>query len=743
MTTLLSLFATCPRGVEPLLATELSGFGAVDARERRGGAAFSGDLAVAYRACLWSRLANRVLLPLTTFTLEGDNALYAGGRQVDWTAVFGGASTFAIEVAGRSPLVSHTHFAGLKIKDAVADSFREKFGERPNVDLEQPDIRIHLHLDRGNATLSLDLAGDSLHRRGYRSGAGEAPLKENLAAAILVRSGWPAIAARGGALLDPMCGSGTLVLEAGLMAADVAPGLARSRWGFEAWLQHQPAIWSDIRKEAVARREAGLAWKLPPLIGSDIDGGVLRQARNNAERAGLARHIRWTEADVSEARPVGDEPGLVVTNPPYGERLGSEGEIIKLYSLLGAGLKLNFPGWHASVFTGRPDLGPRLGLRANSLHSLYNGAIECKLLQFDIAPRAAPPAAADPASPTLPAAAAGGEDFANRLRKKLKHLGKWAKRSGVDNYRLYDADLPDYALAVDIYQAGELHLHVQEYAAPDTVDPHRAERRLRDALAQLQILFELPASRIHYKLRKSQLGSSQYQKQDEQLRFAAIIEHGCKLWVNFDDYLDTGLFLDHRPLRLRIQREAAGKRFLNLFCYTASASVHAAVGGAVSTTSVDLSNTYLDWGRRNLDLNGFRVEAPERRSVWGAAVPTGAHQLLRADCLVWLREQAEARRGPRYDLILCDPPTFSNSKKMEGVLDTQRDHAELILNSAALLAPGGRLYFSTNRRRFKLDTEALAGLAITDITGQTLDEDFKRPPPAHRCWMIQGTATKV
>jgi 23S rRNA (guanine2445-N2)-methyltransferase / 23S rRNA (guanine2069-N7)-methyltransferase len=761
------LFATCPRGVEPLLAAELTRFGAAEIKERNGGVACSGDQLVAYRACLWSRLASRVLMPLTTFPLPDADALYAGAKAIDWPELFDIGSTFAIEVAGNSPNVTHTNYAGLKVKDAIADAFRERSGERPNVDTESPNIRVHLHMDKLNATISLDLAGDSLHRRGYRARSVEAPLKENLAAAILIRAGWPALAEQNAPLLDPMCGSGTLVIEAAMIAADIAPGLARTRWGFEHWLEHKPKIWKDLRAEAQERKTGGLARKLPLMMGQDIDSVTIRSARTNAEGAGLGACIQWQLMDASSARPVGDTPGLVVVNPPYGERLGAEAEIIKLYSLFGATLKQHFAGWRAAVFTGRPDLGPRIGLRTSSIYSLYNGALPCKLLNFEIPMLTA----------STQVSVSGGEDFANRLQKNLKHLAKWAKREGISNYRLYDADLPDYNVAVDVYQTDQLHVHVQEYAAPKTVDPIKAEKRLREALSQIQQILEIPGSRIHYKIRRAQKGTAQYQKMDQQEEFLQVEEHGCQLLVNFQDYLDTGLFLDHRPIRLRIQQEAVGKRFLNLFCYTASASVHAAVGGAAQTVSVDLSNTYLEWAERNLRLNGFSAEAPASRaksaaatssSPWGrrdAAGDSGGspyrgerggapsrspyaksaprarsderHQLLRADCLQWLRDEAAKPRPVLYDLILCDPPTFSNSKKMEGTLDTQRDHVELVKLCATLLTPAGKLYFSTNRRGFRLDSDALAEFRIKDITAQTLGEDFKRPPPMHKCWMIE------
>ncbi|HUS23937.1 MAG TPA: bifunctional 23S rRNA (guanine(2069)-N(7))-methyltransferase RlmK/23S rRNA (guanine(2445)-N(2))-methyltransferase RlmL [Candidatus Binatia bacterium] len=720
-----ALFATVPRGVEPLLAAELAALGAQAVKETGGGVSFAGDNALACRVCLWSRLASRVLLPLHRFALTGTDSIYEAGRTLRWPEIFALERTFAIEVAGRSRHVTHTQFAGLRLKDAIADGFRDATGARPDVDLRDPDVRLHLHLDGDAGTISFDLSGEALHRRGWRKSGVEAPLKENLAAAILVRAGWPQRAAAGEALLDPMCGSGTLPIEAALMAADVAPGLTRARFGFEAWSGHDAALWRSIREEAEARAEAGLARPLGPIVGGDAETSALRASHENARRAGVSGLVRFEKGDVAAARPPAAR-GVLVANPPYGERMGEENELVKLYSLFGATLKQHFGGWHALVFTARADLAPRLGLRAEKMWSLYNGALPCKLLAFDVA-----------ATGPETAGAAGGEDFANRLRKNLKHLGKWARRTGVSCWRAYDADLPDYAVAVDLYETSGrgagLHAHVQEYAAPKTIDPVKAEKRLREALVQIQQELELPSDRIHYKLRRGQRHreGAQYGRQDERGDFHEIDEHGVKLLVNFDDYLDTGLFLDHRPLRHRIQQEARGKRFLNLFCYTASASAHAAIGGAVQTLSLDLSNTYLDWGRRNLERNGLRtllLEKPSSRRE--------AHQLMRVDCLEWLRADAHEQ----YDLILLDPPTFSTSKKMDDTLDLQRDHVELIAGAARRLAPGGTLYFSTNRRGFRLDAGALAPLVAEDVTAQTLDEDFRRPPPSHRCWRLRHGA---
>ncbi|MDP3859852.1 MAG: bifunctional 23S rRNA (guanine(2069)-N(7))-methyltransferase RlmK/23S rRNA (guanine(2445)-N(2))-methyltransferase RlmL [Stagnimonas sp.] len=755
----LPYFATCPRGVEPLLLEELRGFGAASVKETVGGIHATGDLAFAYKACLWSRLASRILMPLQRFALTGGSgphagseALYAAAHAIDWPELFDARYSFAIEVAGRSQVVTHSHYAALKVKDAVADRFRAAVGKRPDVDAEAPDIRIHLHLDGEHATLSLDLAGESLHQRGYRHRGVTAPLKENLAAALLLRAGWPAIAARGGGLLDPMCGSGTLVIEAGWIAADTAPGLLRERWGFSAWNEHQPKLWRTLREQAETRRERGLKGALPPLVGRDLDPAAISAARTNGQRAGLTGKVDFTVGDATAALPPAGEPGLVICNPPYGERLANEAELVKLHSLYGSRLKSEFGGWKAALFTGRPDLGHRLGLRADKMYSFFNGALPCKLLLIDVhaanvlAPRPEPvevgsaaheESPAFSAAPAVPPAAKGerkevAPDFANRLRKNLSHLNKWAKRSGVSNYRLYDADLKDYAVAVDLYNTPERHAVVQEYAPPKTIEPAAAERRLREALTVIQQVLELPSANLHYKLRRAQKGPSQYQRQADTERYHVATEHGAKLWVNFDDYLDTGVFLDHRPMRLRLQKEAAGKRLLNLFCYTGAATVQAAVGGAVQTLSVDLSNTYLDWLAQNLELNQFSCEEVDGRGALPSRLPP--HATLRADCLEWLARTAADPRAPKFDLIFCDPPTFSNSKKMEDSWDVQRDHAALIADAMRLLAPGGVLYFSCNRQRFKLD--ALEEYEVRDISPQTLDEDFKRPPPAHRCWRI-------
>ena len=738
------LILTCPKSLEGLLLEEAIGLGLLEAREQTAAIRGFADMATAYRLCLWSRLANRVLLVLKRFPVVDAQSLYEGVLEVDWYEHMLPTSTLAVEFSGMGSGIDNTHFGALKVKDAVVDKLRTASGERPSVEKLNPDLRIHLRLDRGEAILSIDLSGHSLHQRGYRLQQGAAPLKENLAAAILLRAGWPKLAAEGAALADPMCGVGTFLVEAGMIAADIAPNLKRELWGFTHWLGHVPALWSTLHAEAVERANAGLA-KTPAWIrGYEADPRLIQPARNNIERAGLSHWIKVYQGELAtfEPHPDQNQKGLVVCNPPYGERLGDEASLLYLYQHLGERLRQACLGWEAAVFTGAPALGKRMGLRSHKQYAFFNGALPCKLLLFKVQleqfvtgerrpaerPLAVTAAQGEPVAqqsvqpPVQPAApvsqqarlSEGGQMFANRLQKNLKQLGKWARKEGVQCYRLYDADMPEYAVAVDLY--GDW-VHVQEYAAPRTIDPEKAQARLLDALAAIPVALGIDSSKVVIKRRERQSGTRQYQRQGTQAQFVEVEEGGVKLLVNLTEYLDTGLFLDHRPLRLRIQQEAAGKRFLNLYCYTATATVHAAKGGARTTTSVDLSKTYLDWARRNLSLNGF----------------SDKNRLEQADVMTWLA----ADRG-EYELIFIDPPTFSNSKRVEGVFDVQRDQVQLIDLAMARLAPGGVLYFSNNFRKFELDAGLQTRYQVEDISASTLDPDYARNPKIHRAWRFQG-----
>jgi 23S rRNA (guanine2445-N2)-methyltransferase / 23S rRNA (guanine2069-N7)-methyltransferase len=726
--TALSLIASCPRGLADLLVQELTVLGATAIRERATGVSFEGTLECAYRSCLESRTANRVFLEIATFNAATAEEFYAEARRIDWTAHLGPQATLACEFSGQHPQITHTHFGALKLKDAICDGLRAWAGYRPDVQRERPDVRVHAHANGEQITLSIDLAGESLHRRGYRGAAGEAPLKENVAAGVLLRAGWPKLAAEGAGFLDPMCGSGTLVIEAALIAAGRAPGLGRDYFGFLGWRGHDPGVWERVHAQAQAQvRERPPEHK--PLRGVDRDAAAIRAAVANARRAGIEPWVHFSTGLLAQSQPLpGEAVGLLATNPPYGVRMEDMAGARVAHRELGIALREHFQGWHAAVLTGTPELGLELGIRARRTHTLWNGAIECRLLRLTVETASFREVGQKRTGLTADAQSAatpGARMFANRLAKNLKRLDSWARDQGVFNVRLYDADMPEYALAIDRYgivaEAGpEDWLYVQEYEAPSSIDPEAVRRRRGEALSVLTEVTGVPGERIRVRLRRKQSGADQYRKLESQSVFHMTREAGLRFWVNFDDYLDTGLFLDHRITRERLGAQARGRRFLNLFCYTATATAHTAAGGASASTSVDMSRTYLQWARRNLDLNGL---------------PREAHELIQADCRQWLEEAVAARE--RYDLVFLDPPTFSNSKRMQGVLDVSRDHGALIDLTTQLLNRDGLLVFSTNAQRFRLDESLSERHAVTDISRATIAPDYERNPRIHRCFEIR------
>jgi 23S rRNA (guanine2445-N2)-methyltransferase / 23S rRNA (guanine2069-N7)-methyltransferase len=727
----LNLLATCPKGIEGLLADELTALGAEPGKTTVAGVYFSADQATAYRVCLWSRLANRVILLLAREAMiETAEQVRDVVARISWSQHLVPGKTLAVDFHGRSDHIRHTRFGAQTVKDGVVDALQLAGQERPNVDTKTPDLRIYAHLHRANLSLGIDLSGESLHRRGYRRDVGHAPLKENLAAALLVRAGWPERAKAGEPLIDPLCGAGTLLIEAALMAADQAPNLNRERFGFHGWAGHQEAVWSELKREAEARASIGRKRCKTELMGFDQSPAALTAAKSNAMRAGIPALITLhgqSLAQLTRPETLTAEQGLLITNPPYGERLGELPELVQLYAQLGEKAKALFPGWTLAMFTGNPDLGHRLGLRAHKQYALKNGALDAKLLLMEIGSvRPAPQQSGEPSevgvapqtsSTAKPAVSENAQMFANRLAKNQKRLKKWLKQSGETCYRIYDADMPEYALAVDRY--GD-RVHVQEYAAPSSINPAQAQKRLFDALEVLPEALGVDPSKIYVKRRERQAGAAQYQKREASGERFEVQEGSARLWVNLRDYLDTGLFLDHRPVRRMLGEMASGKRFLNLFCYTATATVQAALGGASDSVSVDMSNTYLEWARDNFALNKLDPRL---------------HRVVRDDCFRWL-ETANAQ----FDLIFMDPPTFSNSKKMRDTLDVQRDHPRLVELAMARLAPGGTLVFSNNQRRFKLDEALSERYAVEEITTRTFDPDFQRRTNLHHVFLLRHSS---
>ncbi|EOE0525120.1 bifunctional 23S rRNA (guanine(2069)-N(7))-methyltransferase RlmK/23S rRNA (guanine(2445)-N(2))-methyltransferase RlmL [Providencia stuartii] len=700
-----SLFASTARGLEELLKSELEALGASQCRVAQGGVYFQADERVMYQSLLWSRLASRILLPLNEFDVYSDLDLYLGVQAIDWTEVFSVEDTFSVHFSGTNEEIRNSQYGALKVKDAIVDCFVRKLDQRPDVARQQPDIRINVYLNKEKASVALDLSGDALHIRGYRDLAGQAPLKETLAAAIINRSGWQ----QGTPLVDPMCGSGTLLIEAAMIAADRAPGLYREHWGFYAWSKYNPALWRELITEAQVRFRQGLKETTSRFYGFDIDKRVLDMARSNARRAGVQTLVSFNHGDAAMLEnPVETGiKGTILSNPPYGERLESEPALIALHSQLGRIVKAHFPGWRLSIFSASPELLSCLQLRSEREFKAKNGPLDCVQKNYLLAET--PSETVGEISP----------DFANRLRKNHKKLSKWAKQQGIDCYRIYDADLPEYNVAIDVYRDKVV---VQEYAPPKTVDERKARQRLFDVITATMNVLQLSSNQLVLKTRQRQKGKQQYEKLAQKEDFFLVQEYNAKMLVNLTDYLDTGLFLDHRIARRMLGQMSRGADFLNLFCYTGSATVHAGLGGAKSTTSVDMSRTYLEWAEKNLQANGL----------------TGRqHRLIQADCLNWLANSPE-----QFDLIFIDPPTFSNSKRMDGTFDVQRDHVQLITHLKRMLRRGGTIMFSNNKRGFKMDIEALnaLGLQAEEITAKTRSEDFARNRQIHNCWLIRHAA---
>ena len=780
-------YATCGGGLDALLAEEFNALGFAGVQRAGAGVRFLGPLTEGYRACLWSRLANRILLPIHNGPASSPEELYDLIQEIDWSEHMDVEGSLAVDFFTANSLITHSQYGALKVKDAVVDQFRLKLGRRPDVDRDTPDIRINVYLFRNKARVAIDLSGTSLHRRGYRNSAGLAPLKENLAAALLLASDWPAAINNKHALFDPLCGSGTLLIEAAMIATNKAPGLLRNYFGFLGWKQHDEPAWQSLLADA-----QGSVCESPVVIaGADQDPQVIESCRSNLESAGLEHCVSVHCHSVQDA-PAADiasqVSGLLITNPPYGERLATNA---KFYADMGADFSRHFAGWSCSLFTAATAPFSRARLPLSVVLETRNGGIDCVLLTGQIPsslraqmssgladcssddlsgggssggastnlassdsdssnngdsdletaaesssehPQAALYRKAAKRETTEPSGHAAltvdATAFVNRVKKNQRALKGWLKQQGIDAYRVYDADLPDFAVAIDIYNAEQVHCVVQEYQAPSSVNVAMARARLEQVMASIPAVLGIDPERVHLKVRQIQSGSEQYEKLSSTAsKVIHVQELGARHELNLSDYLDTGLFLDHRPVRRFISNQSQGKRFLNLFAYTATATVAAVVGGAASSVSVDSSNRYCQWARRNLDNNEAAAQC---------------HEVVRQDAFSWLEAAGIGLAADKlFDLVLLDPPTFSNSTDLTQDWNLQRDHVAAIDACLAVMAPGALLIFSNNYRRFKLDTQILnsndRNIRIEDRSRWSIDRDFQRHQRIHQCWFIHKT----
>lgn len=749
------LIATTAFGIEAVAKRELAALGYEAKADEPGRLSFRGDARAIAQANLWLRTAERVLLVLGRFPASDFGALFDGVRALPWENWVGPNDAFPVKGRSVKSQLSSVPACQRIVKKAIVERLREAHAVE-----SLPEAGTHYTVEvallNDRALLTIDTTGVGLHKRGYRPLVGVAPLRETLAAALVLLSFWKPDRP----LIDPFCGTGTIPIEAALIGRDLAPGRLRT-FAAEEWPALPAAAWEDARREA---RERALGPLPQRILAYDYDETVLELAREHAQAAGVAEDIHFQCQAFEDLRSA-KHYGIVIANPPYGERMGEVEDVEELYETIPLVLR-HLKTWSHYFLTARLDFERIVGRPADRRRKLYNGRIECTYYQYhgprpgrDDRPAAAPgseapppdtshddtsassdtatsvaPPAREPSAPQPPRGAVFGELsaksreqaelFANRLRKRARHLRRWPSRLGISCFRLYDRDIPEVPLLVDRY---EDHLYVAEYERPH-------ERSPAEHAAWLELMSEVACEvtgvdrrRTFLKHRQRMRGSEQYTRFDAdpdkqaQGRFVAN-EGGLRFWIDMASYLDTGLFLDHRITRDMVRAEASGKRFLNLFAYTGSFTVYAAAGGARETTTVDLSANYLAWAQQNLELN--QLNGPR-------------HRFVRSDGLTFLEQHAP---GAAYDLVVVDPPTFSNSKGLESDWDVQLDHARLLEALLPLVSDHGTIYFSTNFRKFKFEAN-LPGTSVREISHQTVPPDF-RNRKIHRCWRITRTGAE-
>lgn len=727
-------FARCAGGFEDVLAQELRALRMRRVRPQVGGVIFFGSLADAYRACLWLRCATRVQLVLARVAATDAEALYQGVADIAWEGHVPAGATIAVDAHGENPELRNTKFVALKVKDAVCDRLREARGVRPDVDAKNPDVAINVAVHQAKATIYLNFSGTSLHRRGYRLDGvqTEAPLKETLAAGILLAAGWPAIARAGGALSDPMCGSGTFSIEAAMMAADIAPGLLREHWGFEGWYGHEPALWEQVRAEAELSRsyDTGLV-----TVAGDLDPQAVQIARANAERAGVDDLISFYVDDARNlkrhlrALHGRGAVGLMVANPPYGQRLLSGAELPQVNDALAAAVDAVPQGWQMALITPDTSVDTTLGRVPNEEIACFNGPLRVWVRFYDLGQKrqVLDLVTLSGTQRKVPVAEQGSAQFAARLRKAGKERARWARKAGVTCYRVYDADLPDFAVTVDCYEDVDGHRYavIEERRRPGSIDELRAGRRFADALALASAILDVPAGNVlarpwEAKRRGAERGDGTDRWQ------ITVTEGGSAFALDLKGRPDTGLPLELRGLRELVGSMAGGKRVANLFGTSGAASVYAAEAGAASVVSVDAYGDRVDLVRENMRANGHTGKR---------------YRYACEDARTWLEREAKAHRS--YDLVICAAPTWLAPRKAgEDAWELQHDHAALLRLAVRVLARAGTIVFACCDRAFRLDADALAAASLTvqDKSAQTLPHDFERSAKEYRCYVVRRRA---
>ncbi len=703
----LKAFVSCPKHLELLLKDELLSLGALDVADGLAGVHLTATPEVMLKAVMWSRLANRIYIKLNSVNCANKKDLYQAAMGIDWAKqCLDIPRTLSIKFNGTNKELKNTHFSSQVTKDAICDQLNDEYGIRPKVVKSDGHLSVYMRLKYKQVDIYQDITGHSLHQRGYRGTNTLAPLKENLAAAVLIRSGWPEAAQKNHNLIDPMCGSGTLLTEGWMMACDMAPNLSLKSHALFSWKYFDSHKWTQMMLDAEARAEAGMANFKGQLIGVDHHKDSISQANANLENMPHSKRISFQYQTLDRFR-IPPRNNVIVCNPPYGVRL--QKNYLSSWIQLRDWLKTKVSDAKAAVLTPDEAKGWLLGFRGTGSYSLLNGNIPIQLRLFDVNKDSQ----LNVPEGQLFALPASAQMLANRLKKNQNNLNHWLHAEAIEAYRLYDADLPEYAVAIDCYQN---HVHIQEYKAPKTIESKKALAHLNQVMLAVQSVIQPKLEKIHLKTRQIQKDKDQYDKFNDQEDRFVINEQGRKYLVDLEQYLDTGLFLDHRWLRNTVQSSSNDKKVLNLFSYTGSISVAAAKGNAKSVVSVDTSKTYQKWAEENFALNALRDPR---------------HEFIRTDVMKFISQC----KG-QFDLIVADPPTFSNSHSRDEDWEVQKDHKELIEGCMKLLSNDGTLYFSNNFRKFMLDIDINDKYKVEDVTKLSFDPDFEQSK-IHHCFTIK------
>lgn len=703
----MNFVSTCAAGLEDLVTDELTSFGAEISSSRKGEVRWSATLEAGYRTCLWSRFSSRLILVLSEFTIDTTDDLYEAATTITWEDHLSVDDSFAVDcVRTASGPVTNSMYGALRIKDGIVDRFRERHRIRPSVQTQRPNVRVYLQVHGTRALLGLDLSGEGLHRRGYRLDSGPAPLKENLAAAIMALSGWDGKFP----LIDPMCGSATLLIEAALMKADSAPGLGRSYFGLFGWRGHQKSVWDELVAEALDREASAREQKWPPLIGYDGNRSAIRAARKNIAQAGFADRILVAPQELHHLKNNFGQAGFLVCNPPYGERLSDSQSVKHLYRHMGDLFQDQFPGWKMALFTAAPDYADRFKLHLDKSVKIFNGPLVCRL--FSGSPRAASvPAALGEWQISKAVDQDSATELGNRLKKNHRKFHPWACDKKLDWYRLYDRDLPQFNVTIDVTPP---RLHIREFPLPSGKDPRSAEERFREVTQTVRNLFAVSRDQVmvHRRVssRKGQKNRTYRSKQTE------IREGKALFLLGGESDPETAFFPDQRFVRNYLGQVVDRGNFLSIFDTSGGSAISVALEGAITTTTLGVGARNVELLVNNFSRNGLHPDN---------------HKAVTDSVMNWLK------RGRRqFDLIYICFRKKQYRQTNSSVFKVGSDHRFLIDRSIASLSESGRLVVSSLLPNFELDPAVMDAYRCRTMSKKLVSPDLTRGARNFRCWEI-------